>query len=121
MQEILLVIQLIIALTLVGLILIQRSEGGALGMGGSGMMSARGSANFLTRATGIFAAAFLGLTLVLAILSARGSGPTSIFDEDTATLQDELAIPAEDLLADPEKPEGEDAPDELPDELPDGN
>ena len=60
MQQIVLVIHLLIALGLVGLVLIQRSEGGGLGMGGGGggggMMSVRGTASFLTRATGVLAA-----------------------------------------------------------------
>ncbi|OYW82215.1 MAG: preprotein translocase subunit SecG, partial [Asticcacaulis sp. 32-58-5] len=57
---ILLTVQIIICLALVGLVLIQRSEGGALGMGGSpsGFMSARGAGNFLTRTTSILAILF---------------------------------------------------------------
>ena len=58
MQQIVLVIHLLIALGLVGLVLLQRSEGGGLGMGGGGgggMMSVRGTASFLTRATGVLA------------------------------------------------------------------
>jgi len=74
MDQILLVVQGLIALALVGTILMQRSEGGALGIGGGpgGMMSARGAGNFLTRATTILAALFLGMCILLAIRSGIG-------------------------------------------------
>ncbi|WP_174293025.1 preprotein translocase subunit SecG, partial [Sphingomonas bacterium] len=67
----LLVVHAIIAAALVTVILMQRSEGGGLGMGGSpsGLMSARGAADFLTRMTGILATAFVGLSIVLAVLA----------------------------------------------------
>lgn len=107
MQEIILVIQLLVALAMVAIILLQRSEGGALGMGGSGMMSARGTANFLTRATTILAAIFLSLTLVLAILASKRSDNTSVFDDPLA-LEDEILLPADDDFSDlpPDLPEG---------------
>ncbi len=68
----LLVVQGVIAFALVAVILMQRSEGGGLGMGGSptGLMSARGAADFLTRATTILAAMFVGMSVVLAIIAA---------------------------------------------------
>ena len=78
------VIQVFVAIALIGVVLIQRSEGGGLGIGNSqGMgafMSGRGPANFLTRATAILAAVFLGLSLAMALLNrtaAQGgaSGP----------------------------------------------
>ena len=67
----LLVVHALIAAALVTVILMQRSEGGGLGMGGSpsGLMSARGAADFLTRMTGILATAFVGLSIVLAVLA----------------------------------------------------
>jgi preprotein translocase subunit SecG len=72
----LLVLQAIIAAALVGVILIQRSEGGGLGIGGSpsGMMSARGAADFLTKATRWLAIAFVGLSIVLAAIAAKSAG-----------------------------------------------
>lgn len=76
----LLVIQALIAAALVGVILIQRSEGGGLGMGGGGspggLMSARGAANFLTRSTTILASLFVGLSILLAAIASvrQGSG-----------------------------------------------
>ncbi|GGB86334.1 hypothetical protein GCM10011494_00800 [Novosphingobium endophyticum] len=65
------VIQALIAAALVGVILMQKSEGGGLGVGGSpsGLMSARGAANFLTRATAILAVLFVVLSIVLAALA----------------------------------------------------
>jgi len=68
----LLVVQAVIAFALVTVILMQRSEGGGLGMGGSptGLMSARGAADFLTRATTILATLFVGMSVVLAIIAA---------------------------------------------------
>lgn len=68
----LLVVQGIIAFALVTVILMQRSEGGGLGMGGSpsGLMSARGAADFLTRATKILAILFVSMSIVLAVVAA---------------------------------------------------
>ncbi len=76
----LLVVQALIAATLVGVILMQQSEGGGLGMGGSpsGLMSARGAANFLTRATGILAVSFVGLSIALAVVATQRAAPTTI-------------------------------------------
>lgn len=65
------VVQALIAAALVGVILMQRSEGGGLGVGGSpsGLMSARGAADFLTRSTAVLATLFVGLSIVLAALA----------------------------------------------------
>jgi len=67
----LLLVHAIIAAALVTVILMQRSEGGGLGMGGSpsGLMSARGAADFLTRATTVLATMFIGLSVVLAVFA----------------------------------------------------
>lgn len=76
MTEVLLAIHLMIAMALVIMVLLQRSEGGGLGIGGgSGMgsfMSARGTANLLTRGTAILAACFFVTSLGLAILADSG-------------------------------------------------
>jgi len=81
MQTVLIVIHLMIVLALVGVVLIQRSEGGGLGIGGgSGFMSARGAANALTRTTAILAAAFFITSLALGILARYGDSPTDILD-----------------------------------------
>ena len=85
MSTVLLIIHLFITLALIGVVLIQRSEGGGLGIGSSqGMgsfMSGRGTANLLTRATAVLAVMFMGLSLTLALLNRGTSGPTrSILD-----------------------------------------
>jgi preprotein translocase subunit SecG len=74
----LLVLQAIIAAALVTVILMQRSEGGGLGMGGSpsGLMSARGAADFLTRATAILATLFVVLSIALATMAATRHSTT---------------------------------------------
>ena len=86
------VLQAIIALALVGVILMQRSEGGGLGVGGSpsGLMSARGAADFLSRATAILAGLFVLLSIVLAALAVNTSSTGTI---DTS-LQRGAAAPA---------------------------
>ena len=77
MTTVLLIIHLFVTLALIGVVLIQRSEGGGLGIGSSqGMgsfMSGRGTANLLTRTTAILAAIFFALSLTLALLN-RGTG-----------------------------------------------
>lgn len=81
MQTVLIVIHLMIVLALVGVVLIQRSEGGGLGIGGgSGFMSARGTANALTRTTAILATLFFITSLALGILARYESRPTDILD-----------------------------------------
>ncbi len=89
MQTVLIVVHLMIVLALVGLILIQRSEGGGLGIGGgSGFMSARGAANALTRTTGILATLFFVTSLALGILARYDSKPTDVLDKIPLTQQD---------------------------------
>lgn len=65
------VVQALVAAALVGVILVQKSEGGGLGVGGSpsGFMSARGAADFLTRATTVLATLFVLLSIVLGVLA----------------------------------------------------
>lgn len=84
MQTVLIVIHLMIVLALVGVVLIQRSEGGGLGVGGgSGFMSARGAANALTRTTAILATLFFITSLGLGVLSRYEGRPTDILDRIT--------------------------------------
>ncbi len=86
MQNVLIVIHLMIVLALVGVVLIQRSEGGGLGIGGgSGFMSARGTANALTRTTAILAALFFATSLGLGLLTRYEARPTDILDRIPAT------------------------------------
>lgn len=74
------VVQAIVAAALVGVILMQRSEGGGLGVGGSpsGMMSARGAADLLTRTTTVLAVLFVSLSIALAFLAASEGQPSTI-------------------------------------------
>jgi preprotein translocase subunit SecG len=80
----LLVIHILIAISLVGVILLQKSEGGALGMGGGGMsgfMTGRSTANLLTRTTAILAVLFMVTSLSLVWFSNRDRAPRSIIEE----------------------------------------
>jgi preprotein translocase subunit SecG len=81
MQHVIIVIHLMLVLALIGAVLLQRSEGGGLGIGssgGGGFMSSRGTANVLTRATAILAGLFFVTSLVLSILAGFNRKPTSI-------------------------------------------
>lgn len=81
-MKFLLVVQLIVALAMIGIILVQKSEASGLGMGGGssgGMFTARGAANFLTRLTAILAAIFMGLCLLMTWINRQGSQQTSNF------------------------------------------
>jgi preprotein translocase subunit SecG len=83
MEPILRVFQVFLAIGLIGVVLLQRSEGGGLGIGSSGgmgsFMSVRGTANFLTRVTGILAALFMITCLALALLAKPREAPASLF------------------------------------------
>ncbi len=78
MTTVLLIVHLFVTLALIGVVLIQRSEGGGLGIGSSqGMgsfMSGRGTANLLTRTTAILATVFMGLSLTLALMNRGTTG-----------------------------------------------
>jgi preprotein translocase subunit SecG len=84
MVAVLLIIHLFVTLALIGVVLIQRSEGGGLGVGSSqGMgafMSGRGTANLLTRTTAVLAALFFGLSLTLALLNKGTAVQRSVLD-----------------------------------------
>ncbi len=88
----LLVVHGLITLALVGVILLQRSEGGALGIGGGGgggLMTARGAANLLTRSTTILAGLFIAMSILLAVLAA-GANKKRVIDPTVAA----KAVPA---------------------------
>ncbi|SES08263.1 preprotein translocase subunit SecG [Rhizobium sp. NFR03] len=86
MQEVLLVIYLMVVLALIGVVLIQRSEGGGLGVGGgSGFMSARGTANALTRTTAILATLFFVLALAMSIYARYQPNATDVLDRIPGT------------------------------------
>lgn len=111
MTTVLLVIHLLIAIALVGVILIQRSEGGALsGLGGgmSGFMTGRSTANLLTRTTGILAAAFFTTSIILAIMANHRTEKRSILDATTPAGQTQTApAPATPAPATPAAPAAE--------------
>lgn len=99
MTTVILVIHLLIAIALVGVILIQRSEGGGLGMGGGGMggfMTGRAAADLLTRTTGILAAVFMVTSLTLALLAGGR--------EQRSILEPPKPAPVQETPAEPEKP-----------------
>ncbi|ATQ43014.1 preprotein translocase subunit SecG [Caulobacter mirabilis] len=80
LMHILLVIHIIVCVLLIGFVLLQQSEGGALGMGGgpSGFMTARGAGNFMTRTTWILFGVFLVLSVILTILVGHERSKTSV-------------------------------------------
>ena len=80
MQTVLITFHLIVVVALVGVVLLQRSEGGALGIGGGGFMTGRGQANALTRATAILGTIFFITSLALTVMANVGRAPKSIFD-----------------------------------------
>jgi len=101
---ILTIIQALLAAALVGVVLMQRSEGGGLGIGGnpSGALGARGAADFLSRSTRWLAIAFVGMSILLAVVAV---GEARVGDVDT-TLDRNVSAPAsggnsDDLLGDP--------------------
>ncbi|MGA7068438.1 MAG: preprotein translocase subunit SecG, partial [Pseudolabrys sp.] len=79
MQHVIIVIHLMLVLALIGVVLLQRSEGGGLGIGSTGgFMTSRGTANVLTRATAILAGLFFVTSLLLSILAGINRKPTSV-------------------------------------------
>lgn len=89
METVLIVIHLMLVVALVGVILLQRSEGGGLGIGGGnsgGLMTARGAASALTRVTGFLALGFFITSLALGIL-ARQNDPTAGRFQDSGTIE----------------------------------
>ena len=96
MEAVVLIVHLLIAIALIGVVLVQKSEGGGLGMGGSGggMMTARGTANLLTRTTAVLAGCFMLTSLVLAIMAGGHSRPRSIIDAMPPTPAEAPAAPA---------------------------
>ncbi len=84
MQNVILIVHLLLALSLIGIVLLQRSEGGGLGMGGGGgggAMSGRAAATALGKATWILAAAFICTSLALTVIEARNSAGSSVLDQ----------------------------------------
>jgi preprotein translocase subunit SecG len=98
METVILAIHLILALLLIGVVLLQRNEGGAL-LSGGGNTQARGQATPLTKLTWLFATAFIATSLTLAIISARDAKGGSVVDTTTTAPVEAPAAPTEaDLL-----------------------
>lgn len=100
MENVILVVHLILAICLIGVVLLQRSEGGGLGMGGGGgVMTGRQAATALGKLTWAFAIAFLATSITLTILAAQNSAGSSVLDRigtgttDEAPAADGPALP----------------------------
>lgn len=95
MENVVLTIHLILALLLIGVVLLQRSEGGGLGMGSTGgVMSNRGAATALSKVTWILATAFIVTSITLTVLAARGTNTGSIADQIAAPASGDATTPA---------------------------
>ncbi len=91
MITLVLILHIVIAVALVGVVLLQRSEGGALGIGGNpggGIMSGRGAASALTRTTAVLATAFIATSIALALLASGDNKNRSIFDDEEPIIQE---------------------------------
>ena len=106
MENVVLIIHLLLALTLIGVVLLQRSEGGGLGMGsggGGGAMTGRSAASALAKVTWILAIAFIITSMTLTIIAAQKSAGSSVIDRlggsAAVEQQDEQNLPdIDDLL-----------------------
>ena len=86
MQNVVLTIHLILALLLIGIVLLQRSEGGGLGMGGGGAVSGRAAATALGKLTWVFAACFIATSITLTVLAAQTASTSSVIDQIGGTV-----------------------------------
>ncbi len=95
MQTVIIVIHLMVVLIMTGLVLLQRSEGGGLGMGGGGgFLTSRGTSNVLSRSTAILAAIFFATSLLLSIFAGLERKPRSILNTGPASPSAPLSAPA---------------------------
>ena len=106
MLEILLVIHIFITLALVALVLLQKSEGGALGMGGGsamgGLFTSRGAANAMTKTTSIFATLFIASCILLAIV-----GGVTVSNSNESLFEEEVTIEQPEANTQPSVPTGQ--------------
>ena len=102
MQNVVLIIHLLLAISLIGLVLLQRSEGGGLGMGGGGAgggaMSGRGAASALTKLTWGLAIAFICTSLALTILQVQKSSGSSVLDQLMPATEQDTPVDGDALL-----------------------
>ena len=111
MSTVLLLIHIMVALAMVGVVLLQRSEGGALGIGGGGgFMTGRSAGNALTKTTAILAACFFATSLVLSILAGQHGGAPSILSPDGGGGLAPLQMPSSPAPAAPGAPAAPPAP-----------
>lgn len=111
MENIVLIVHLILALCLIGVVLLQRSEGGGLGMGGGGgVMSSRGAATALGKLTWLFAIAFIATSITLTVLAAKNAAGTSVIDQVAPAAPEAPAAPIAPAGTDLLPPAGGDAP-----------
>lgn len=105
MENVVLIIHLLLALGLIAVVLLQRSEGGGLGMGGGGAVSGRAAATALGKLTWLLGVAFLITSVTLTIIVARNSSDASVIDRlgaPSATQSDtDTGLPAGDSLLPP--------------------
>lgn len=97
MENVLLIVHLILALCLIGVVLLQRSEGGGLGIGGGGGMTGRAATTPLGKVTWAFAIAFICTSVALTIVAARNSADSSVLDRlgtGAPATQEEPAAPS---------------------------
>ena len=98
MITVILIIHIILALSIICAVLLQKSEGGGLGIGGSGgagggFMTARGTANFLTKFTAFLGACFFLTSILLALLSSSNNASSIAIDVEKAVEKNEPIIP----------------------------
>jgi preprotein translocase subunit SecG len=100
MQNVVLIIHLLLAVTLIGLVLLQRSEGGGLGIGGGGggAVTGRAAGSAMTKLTWILAIAFICTSLGLTILQVQKSSGSSVLDQLMPASEQTSTPSAEDLL-----------------------
>src|SRR5215475_4232331 len=113
MIVLLFIVHFLIAISLIGVVLLQKSEGGALGMGGGGMsgfMTGRSTANLLTRTTAILAGGFMLTSIVLGLIAAHQRAPESIIGTGTAPTAPAAPAPAPAAPAAPAEPAAPTAP-----------
>lgn len=108
MENVVLIVHLILALGLIGVVLLQRSEGGGLGLGGGGggggLVSSRAAATALGKVTWLLAVAFIITSLTLTIIAARKSANSSVLDQigiDAPAPADDTLLPSGDALLPP--------------------
>jgi preprotein translocase subunit SecG len=96
MQSVLIIFHLFVVVAMIGVVLLQKSEGGGLGIGSTGgFLSSRGTSNVLTRTTAILAVAFFATSLVLSILAGWDRKPQSIIQNTGAPAQQVPGAPPE--------------------------